>query len=402
DTDGLTDDTIIFFISDHGAGMPRSKRFPYNSGLNVPILIVIPEKFRHVAPTDYEAGGRSKRLIGHIDLAPSLLSAAGVPAPSFYQGEAYMGPRQTAPRQYSFGFRGRMDERYDLIRTVRDQRYVYLRNYYPHKVYGQYINYMWGTPTTKIWEQLYKAGRLKPPQTYFWETKPPEELYDLETDHDEVHNLASDPRRRGVLERMREVHRRHELDVRDIGLLTEAEFQQRARDANATPYEVAQDRTQYHVENVLAAAVLASSGAPGQVDRLRKMLDDSDSGVRYWAATGLLIRGAAAVKAARRELVRALEDASHSVRIAAAEALGRYGTDDDIARVMPVLLALANPVETNSYVAILALNAISALGDKAKPFKAQIVALPRVDEKSPSRVNREYTTNLLNRLTEVL
>ena len=401
--DGLADDTIIFFISDHGAGMPRSKRFPYNSGLNVPVVAAFPQKFRHLAPKDYVAGGRSARLIGHVDFAPSILAAAGVRVPAFYQGQSFMGRQQAAPRAYSFGFRGRMDERYDLIRTMRDQRYVYIRNYYPHRIYGQYVNYMWGTKTTEVWEQMYKAGQLTPVQKLFWETKPSEELYDLETDHDEVRNLASDGTHRAVLQRFRRAHQDHERRIRDVGLLTEAEFHQRADDAKVTPYELAQDPRRYPVDRVLAAADLATSGAADVTEALVTYMSDPDSGVRYWGVTGVLIRGAAAVKRARAPLAQALQDPSPSVQIAAAEALGRYGDEpNDVSTAMTLLLKLANCVDTNSYIAMLALNAITALGDKAKPYKEQIVALPVVDAKSPARVNQEYVKNLINRFSSTL
>jgi uncharacterized sulfatase len=119
--------------------------------------------------------------------------------------------------------------------------------------------------------------------------------------------------------------------------------------------------------------------------------------------TGVLIRGAAAVKRARPLLVQALDDPSPSVQIAAAEALGSYGEEpNDVPTAMTLLLKLANCVDTNSYIAILALNAMTALGDKAKPYKEQIVALPVVDSKSPARVNQEYVKNLVNRFRNTL
>ena len=112
--------------------------------------------------------------------------AAGVDA-----GPRLHGPvRRWPPQPFLYGFRGRMDERYDLVRSVRDGRYVYVRNYMPHLIYGQYLDYMFQTPTTRVWKQLYDAGKLKPPQTYFWETQAAEELYDLQNDPDEVKNLA--------------------------------------------------------------------------------------------------------------------------------------------------------------------------------------------------------------------
>jgi len=403
EADGLVDDTIIFFISDHGAGMPRSKRLPYNSGLNVPILVVVPEKFRHLATKDHLAGGKSTRLIGLVDVAPSILGCAGISVPDFCQGRAFLGPNAATSRSYNFGFRGRMDERGDLIRSVRDKRYVYIRNYYPHRIYGQYIAYMWGTPTTQVWESLYKAGRLHPPQTYFWEAKPPEELYDLRADPDEVHNLASSPRHRLILDRFRRAQARHALETRDVGFLTEAEYQQRATDTKRTPYEVARDPKGYDLERVLGAAELASLGKANSIPALIQGVQSPDSAIRYWSVTGLLIRGSSVVKRGRVAVERALGDPAPSVRIAAAEALGRFGDEPtDLDRAMTVLLTLGNCVETNGYLSIMALNAISALGDKAKPYKARIAALPEVDPKSPARVGREYVKNLLSHFQETL
>jgi len=397
--DGLAGDTIVFFYGDHGPGMPRSKRFPYDSGLHVCVAAVFPEKFRHLAPRDYAVGAKSGRLVGFVDLAPTMLSLAGVKPPAFYQGQAFSGPYEAPPRTYSFGFRGRMDERYDLMRTVRDQRYVYIRNYNPHKVYGQYIAYMWGTPTTAVWDRLYKEGKLKPPQTYFWETKPPEELYDLQNDRDEVNNLASSSEHKTTLERFRKAHMEHEVTVRDVGLLPEAEFQARAK--GSTPYEMGHDPKRYPLERVLAAAQLASS-LQGGVSGLVKAMEDPDSGVRYWGAMGALMRGEAAVKAMHGALTKALEDASASVRIAAAEALGRYGGEEDLAKVLEVLIQLADSVKSGSYAAIQSLNAIDALGQKAAPLKARLKALPAVDPGSPARVNKEYTARLLERLNNAL
>ena len=105
-----------------------------------------------------------------------------------------------------------MDERYDLMRSTRDKRYIYIRNYNPHKIYGQHIAYMWSLPSTLVWEQLYKEGKLRPPQTCFWETKPPEELYDLQADPDEVKNLASSAAHSSTLERFRKAHHSHEIE----------------------------------------------------------------------------------------------------------------------------------------------------------------------------------------------
>jgi uncharacterized sulfatase len=383
--DGLTSDTIIIVTSDHGSGMARYKRMPYDTGLRVPLILVFPEKFRHLAPKDYVPGGRSDRLIGTVDLAPTMLSLAGIRPQSWYHGQAFAGQYEAAPRAYLHGMRGRMDERYDLMRCTRDKRYCYIRNYNPHRIYGQRVNYAWSLPSTPVWERLYHEGKLQPPQTLFWQTKPTEELYDLQTDKFQVKNLASSASQKAILERFRKEHHEYELKVRDIGLLPEGEEHARAKDS--TPFEMGHDPKKYPLERILAAADLASSMQPGVSTQLEKLMADPDSGVRYWGAMGALVRGADEVKRCHASLTKALTDESQYVRIPAAEALGKYGGDDDLRASLEVLIGLADCQKTNAYVATHALNAIDALGKKAAPLKGQIAALPVSDPKTPSRPN---------------
>ena len=158
--DGLEEDTIVFYWADHGSGLPRSKRWTYNSGLHVPLILYIPEKFRHLRPSDYAAGGESNRLVGFVDFAPAVLSLAGIRPPDHFQGHAFAGRYEAPPQPYLYGFRGRMDERYDMVRSVRDQRYIYIRNFMPHRIYGQFVEYMFRTPTTAVWHKLYTEGKL--------------------------------------------------------------------------------------------------------------------------------------------------------------------------------------------------------------------------------------------------
>ena len=207
----------MFYYADHGSGMPRSKRWPSNSGLHVPMIVYFPPKWQHLAPKEYKAGGKSERLVSFVDLAPTVLSIAGIQPPEWMQGYAFAGPHQSAPQPYLFGQRGRMDERMDLVRSVTDGRYVYLRNYYPHVSQAQRVAYQFETPTTRVWHQLYSDGRTTDAQSIFWRVpKAPEELYDLETDRDEVNNLAASPEHRGVLEKLRAAQREHLARVRDI------------------------------------------------------------------------------------------------------------------------------------------------------------------------------------------
>ncbi len=360
--DGLEQDTIVFFYGDHGSGMPRSKRWPYNSGLQVPLLVHVPEKYRALAPRDYRPGGSTKRLVSFVDLAPTLLSLIGIKPPEWMQGHAFLGSFAAPEQPYVYGFRGRMDERYDMVRSVRDRRYVYIRNYMPHQIYGQHIAYMFETPTTRVWKSLCDEGKCTPVQRRFWETKPAEELYDLEADRDEVNNLAQSAAHRSVIERMRKAQRDLALKIRDVGFLPEDEIH--SRSAGSTPYEMGHDPARYDLPKILRAA-------GGEGDPV-KLLNDPDSAVRYWAATTFLVR-----RSAPAELRAKLEDSAPAVQVIAAEALGRYGAPEDLAAALKVLVARADCLANPYFVALRAINGLDALGEKAKPALSQIRDLPR-------------------------
>ncbi len=375
--DGLSDSTIIFFYGDHGSGMPRSKRWPFNSGLQVPLIVYVPEKFKSLAPTGYKAGGTSDRPVGFVDLAPTVLSLAGIRPPAYMQGSAFAGSHPGPERTYNFGFRGRMDERYDLVRSVRDKRYVYIRNYMPHKVYGQHIDYMFQTPTTAVWKKLYDEGKLEPPMTYFWETKPPEELYDLDNDRDEVKNLAKSPEHRQILQRLRGAQQEWTQSIRDVGFLPESEIHSRSK--GSTPYEMGHDEKRYPLRKIMETAELASGLEPGAAGELTNRLADSDSAVRYWAAMGLLMRESV------DGIKEALSDSSPNVRAVAAEALGRYGGAEDLKRSLEALMELVPADKNGAYVSLLALNALESLGGKATPVKAALRTLELEDKTSPAR-----------------
>jgi len=382
--DGLDQDTIVFFYGDHGSGMPRSKRWPFNSGLNVCILLHVPDKYKALAPPEYKPGTHSDRLVSFVDLAPTLVSIAGAKPPAHMQGLAFAGQHQTPARDYVHGFRGRMDERYDLVRSIRDKRYVYIRNYMPHKIYGQYIAYMFETPTTAVWRRLYDEGKLKPPQTYFWEKKKPEELYDLQADRDEVNNLAGSPQHKSILERLKKAQREHMAKIRDVGFLPEDELHTRKLDGSIPLAEI----------HALAEA--ASSLSASAVPQLKKGLSAADSAVRYWAAMGFVMR-----QSAPPELVKLLEDPSPSVRAVAGEALGCFGTDSEAAKALDVLVKLG-PLDKNSvYVSMLALNAISAMGKRAKPALAAVKAMPRTHG-SVYKTLSAYVPNLLDEIVRNL
>lgn len=356
---GLAEETIVFYYADHGGILTRSKRFLYDSGMHVPMIVRFPKKYQHLAAG--KPGTKTDRLVSFVDFAPTVLSLAGVNIPKQMQGEAFLGQHKVAPRKYVYGFRGRMDERYDMMRAVRDKKFKYIRNYMPHRIYGQHLDYLWKMPATRSWEKAYKEGKCNASQKIFWETKPAEELYDIAVDPHEVNNLADSPDHRETLLRMRKANREHLIKTHDTGFLPESEMIARASASGSTIYDMVRDASKYPMEQIMQAAELASGRDPKAVPKLIALLKEKDPALRYWGATGCAVLGKEAAKAAEA-LTKTLKDSTPSVRIAAAEALCKLGRPE---QAVPVLeAALSNPT---AKVALHAINVLEEVGADAKP-----------------------------------
>jgi uncharacterized sulfatase len=242
----------------------------------------------------------------------------------------------------------------------------------PHKIYGQHLDYMFQTPTTRVWKQIHDEGKLTSAQDLFWNIKPSEELYDLATDRDEVHNLAGAAGHAQTLTRLRNELHAWMLQVRDVGLLPEGEIHARSR--GTTPYDMGHDDAAYPLEKILGMAELASGLQQHVTDRLAAGLQDQDSAVRYWAALGYLMRGKMGVDLGRAALTKTLEDSSPYVAIVAAEALAAYGATAERQHAKQLLISRADWSRNEVFVAMAALNAIDALGSTAGGWKSSLTA----------------------------
>lgn len=385
---GLADNTIVFFYADHGSGMPGHKRWPNNRGLHVPLIVHVPEKFAHLAPKDYEPGGYTRRPAAFVDLAPTLLSIIGVKPPGWMQGQAFMGHFEADPPEYLFGFRGRMDERYDMIRSVRNDRFVYIRNYMPHLIYGQYIGYMWITETTRVWENMYLDGKLNDTQSYFWRQKPEEELYDLFNDPHEIDNLADSEEHRHILQELRSALHNHLFETRDTGFLHEAEIHLRANKHHLTIYEMARDNSIYPIEQIAEFAEIAANRSMGTMPHIMNGLKDQDAAIRYWAVLGVLIRGEKAFDVASDLINSGLNDENPVVRIAASKTLVEFGSEAEVQDALTTLLELVPADKINAFASIAALNILSEMDEK---YHDQILPVLKnmevIDHHLPDRPN---------------
>ena len=361
--DGLADDTIVFYFSDHGGILPRSKRFVLDSGLHVPLIIRFGKNVQEFAPAP--PGSKLDRLVSFVDIPPSLLSIAGAKIPDRYQGTAFLGPKAGEPRKFVFGFRGRMDERIDLSYTERDERYRLVHNYYPHRIYGMHLDYLWKMPATVSWEQEYLAGRCNETQSVFWREKPTEELYDETNDHYEIHNLIGDAKLASEIAKLRKALRAQQIESRDAGLLPESQLAEMAKSAGSV-YAATHDPGKYPMERIVDAADVASQRDMGELPRLIDLAKDGNQTIRYWAAVGCCVRGSAA-KDATAAMETLSKDPSAAVRIAADEALVRFGQSDK-------LQSLIKEMGDEKGDPLLAINTVEALGDLARPAAQQIIA----------------------------
>jgi len=232
---GVASNTVVVLTGDHGRGLPRSKRWVYESGTHVPLIVRWPG---HIKP-----GSVREDLVSFIDFAPTMMALAGVAGPEmkkttrvpggadsayeFYppmQGVVFLGP-ETQERKYIFAARDRMDETYDRIRAVRSKQFHYLRNFESQLPYAQRIAYMEEMPTMQVWRRWNVEGKLNGAQKLFFApTKPREELYDVDADPHEIHNLADSPKHQAVLKELRAALDKWIDETHDLGAVPEAEL----------------------------------------------------------------------------------------------------------------------------------------------------------------------------------
>jgi hypothetical protein len=376
DEDGLAGDTIVFFYSDHGTGLPRGKRFLHTSGIQIPLLIRFPEHYSHWRTGP--AGSTTDRFVSTLDLPPTVLSLAGIRKPDSMQGSAFLGLGEESARQRIFAARDRVDEEIEVSRTVVEGRFQYIRNYYPHRPVMQHGDY---SEVGLVWKELRHLeaeGALEGPTRWLMrESKPIEELYDVEADPDEMDNLAEDPAHAGTLNRLRRRLRDWIIETHDTGLLPEPDMLARA--GGDPPYDMARDPERFPARRILDAAEMVGRGED-RMDDIQRSLEDDDSAVRYWAVIALMN-----LEGDHGELLKPrLADHSPSVRVAAGEALCRQGAMDEGLRALREGLA-----SSDSTVQLMTINAIWHLGEAVAKATAPAIQEALTTKTTPD-YQREY------------
>ena len=321
-TAGLDDDTIVFYYADHGGILPRGKRYLEDTGVRVPMLVHVPEKWRSLSP--FKPGEAVAESVAFVDLAPTLLSLVGLEKPAQMQGRAFLGPKRIAPAKDDvvFLYADRFDEIYGMRRGITDGRWKYLRCFTPHLPAAPYSYYQFGQAGWMAWRKAWKDGKLKPPFNQLWESpQPVERLFDTLNDPWEIRDLAADPAHAERLAAMRGRLKAKMIEVVDTGLIPEPMFKELSSDEPIASYLAARKA------DLPALVDLAFAASAEQVENLpifRKELTSKDPLARYWAATGCLILGEAATPA-KDSLINLISDKHSAIRVAAAQALFNLG-----------------------------------------------------------------------------
>jgi uncharacterized sulfatase len=277
--DGLEESTIVIYYSDHGAGIPVYKRWLFDTGLKVPLLVYAPEQYRHLIP--HEMKSSTGEMVSFVDLAPTVLNLAGVDVPGHMQGRAFLGEELTPERQYIHAGRDRMDERYDMQRVVRDTQYKYIRYYEAYKPYVQYMNTPEKGEIMKAIRKADEAGTLPDAgKALMVDEKPLEALYDLKNDPYELKNLADDPTYTEKLIELRTAHEHWTDSIRDTGLIPETIIRRWERESDMPVYSIMRHKN-IPIADIRKMAFMRDPGL------LAGGVNHKNEAVRYWALIGL-------------------------------------------------------------------------------------------------------------------
>jgi N-sulfoglucosamine sulfohydrolase len=361
---GLLDVTIVIYYSDHGGAIPRGKRFLYDSGTLVPLIVRVPERFKDLAPQ--AIGTVCDDHVSLIDLGPTVLSWCGVPLPTGIHGRAIAGPAKSPAPVVGFAFRDRMDEKFDSSRAVYDHRFTYIRNYDPLVPHGQHLGYLWQAASMQAWAAAFSAGTLTAPQAAFFKPKAVEELYDRAGDPDHVVNLVTDPAHAGHLARLRTALNERLMAIRDSVAAPEPLLHDLRGDRPALTWLA--DDQRYPLARLLPLIDRIQVGRDPAA--AAAALTDADPLVRWWGAAG-----SALLDQEPAGLATLLQDPVAAVRIVAAESILRRRSD-------PAAIAVFNAVLGSSAdwpTRLAAANSISRLADRA-PFRAALEATKQDEE----------------------
>lgn len=353
--DGLLEDTFIFYFGDHGGVLPGSKGYVREAGLHVPLVVRIPENWKHLV--DGERGSRVGGFVSFIDFGPTVLNLAGIEVPEPMDGRPFLGEgiemAEVNSRDEAFGYADRFDEKYEFIRTLRKGKFKYHRNYQGYYPDGLQNNYRYRMLAFEAWRTMWKAEALDPVQTRFFESKPAEELYDLESDPHETRNLAGDPEFAEKLAELRGKLSAQTKQLPDLSLFPESVLFDEAME-NPVAFGQAHKG---EIEDLVDIADWALLPFHEAEPKLEAAFGSNNPNVRAWALTDCAVFGETAAPLAEAAMPL-LDDENLLVRTRAAEFLGSIKAADPVPTLIDVLRKSESDVET-----LIVLNAVVFLRD---------------------------------------
>jgi len=316
---GLADDTIVIYMSDHGGVLPRGKRYLQETGVNVPLVVRIPEKFKNLSP--FKTGDRVTEPVSFVDFSPTLLSLAGIDKPEQMQGRAFLGAKRKEPAadEMEFLYADRFDELYGMRRGLTDGKWKYIRNFQPHLPNAPYSFYQFGQPGWVAYQKAWKEEEFCGYHKALWE--PPsgsEQLFDLTADPWEKNNLANDPAYSGKLAAMRDRLKSTMIQNHDTGLIPEPMFESLAGDSTIATY-IQSDA--FDMNKIIDLAFAATEINEKHLPTFREAVKSKHPVERYWAVTGLMLLTTKFTKLNVDELTDILKDKEPIIRTTAAQAL---------------------------------------------------------------------------------
>lgn len=360
--DGLLADTFVFYFGDHGGVLPGGKGYAKERGLHVPLVVRVPENYRHLTPL--EVGSRVSGFVSFVDFGPTLLNLAGLSVPEGIDGMPFIGPRWTAPalsrRDEAFGYADRFDEKYDFVRVLRKGKYSYVRSFQPFNIDGLQNNYRYIMLAYEEWRERFESNQLNDVQSQFFLPQPAEALYDVERDPHEIENLADYPEYARTLQSMRMRLNQRLVEMPDLSFFPESELAARAF---ADPVGFGR-RHQTEIQRLLEIADLSLIPFLDARLDLEKALGDEDPWVRYWGLIACSSHGAKAMSLAGRVRQLAVGDGERLVRVRAAEFLGLVGVEDPRPIIMEALRSCPSGIEAS-----LILNSVVLLEDGRPSYR---------------------------------
>ena len=287
--DGLYENTIIVYNSDHGGVLARSKRFLYSSGIHCPLIVRIPEKMKALYPKGKTPGSTMDRIVSFIDMPKTWVSLTGAEMKDQFQGRIFLGPNTEPESQYHFSWRERADERFDNVRVMRDKQFAYHKNYAPFAPNGQYLAYMHNMKATGAWERHHLAGKTNAVTGRFFEPRPSEEFYDNFKDFHNIDNQIDDPLHQTKIKELKKELRCQQLKYFDSGLMPEEMRNRIIKEKNTTVYDFVRDPKLYPLAQYLDYSDLALTRKKKNLKTFTKGLADEDPVKRYWSVIGLLL-----------------------------------------------------------------------------------------------------------------